>query len=199
MVYLFDNKVILISAMLYVIIIVFLKLFLKRNLAFYIFFTLMYIYVNIVIKYTQFPIYNDEFQKSILGPFSIEKNFNFIPFRNFFNLSSLYNIIMVVPFGFLLPLVVKINLIKVFLTGLGFSCILECIQALVGMTVGYSTRIIDVNDLICNALGAIIGYGVFIIFRTIIKKIWGDKQTKDFFLSYIILETKYTKNNNDRI
>lgn len=189
MVYLFNDKVILISAIIYVIVLVILKCFSKQKTVFYIFFTLMYIYVNLVIKYTQFPIYNDEFQKSILGPFSIEKNFNFVPFKDFFHRSSLYNIIMFVPFGFLLPLVLKTNFPKVFLAGLGFCSILECIQAIVGAAAGYSTRIIDVNDLICNTLGAVIGYGLFTVFRGILEKIWGKKQSKDFILSYI-LETK---------
>lgn len=178
MVYLFNDKVILISAIIYVVILVILKCFSKQKTAVYIFFTLMYIYVNLVIKYTQFPIYNDEFQKSILGPFSIEKNFNFVPFKNFFHRSSLYNIIMLVPFGFLLPFVRKTNFPKVFLAGLGLCSILECIQAIVGFAVGYSTRIIDVNDLICNTLGAAIGYGLFIVFQRIIEKIWGKNALK---------------------
>lgn len=79
---------------------------------------------------------------------------------------------MVVPFGFLLPFVRKTNFLKMLLAGIGFSSILECIQAIVGATVGYSTRIIDVNDIICNTLGAVIGYGLFIVFRRIIEKIW---------------------------
>ena len=63
---------------------------LKRNFIFYMFFTFMYVYLNVVVKYTQFPIYNDAFQKSVLGPFSIEKNFNFVPFKTGFDASSFY-------------------------------------------------------------------------------------------------------------
>lgn len=170
MVYFFDNKVILISAVIYVIIIVLLKLFFKKKVTFYIFFTLMYLYINVAIKYTQFPIYNDEFQRSVLGPFSIEKNFNFVPFKDFLNTSSLYNIILAVPFGFLMPFLTKTNFPRILLMGIGFSSILEGIQALVGMAVGYSARTIDVNDLICNTMGAMIGYGLFVIFRKLVKK-----------------------------
>ena len=92
----------------------------------------MYLYINVAIKYTQFPIYNDEFQRSVLGPFSIEKNFNFVPFKDFLNTSSLYNIILAVPFGFLMPFLTKTNFPRILLMGIGFSSILEGIQALVG-------------------------------------------------------------------
>ena len=98
-----------------------------------------------------------------MGPFSLEKNFNLIPFKNIVNSSSLYNIILTVPFGFLLPFICRMNLLKLLLAGIGFSGILELLQALAGILAGYSTRVIDINDLICNTAGAAAGYGLFLI------------------------------------
>lgn len=186
MVYLFNYKIIIVSIMVYLLLLGFLKYYAKKSPVFLVFFTLMYIYLNMVIKYTQFPIYNDEFQKSILGPFSIEKNFNFIPLKDGFNFSSLYNIVMVIPFGFLLPLLWKVDFKKIIILGLGFSFTLEAMQAIQGIVIGYSQRSVDVNDLICNTLGAIIGYICFYLFRLAIEKKWGDKGKKDIILSYII-------------
>ena len=68
MVYFFDEKAVLISAIIYILILGLLKYFSQKNFVFYIFFTLMYLYINLVLKYTQFPIYNDEFQRSIWAP-----------------------------------------------------------------------------------------------------------------------------------
>ena len=78
-------------------------------------------------------------------PFSLEKNFNLIPFKNIVNSSSLYNIILTVPFGFLLPFICRMNLLKLLLAGIGFSGILELLQALAGILAGYSTRVIDIK------------------------------------------------------
>ena len=186
MVYFFDEKAVLISAIIYILILGLLKYFSQKNFVFYIFFTLMYLYINLLLKYTQFPIYNDEFQRSIWGPFSLEKNFNLIPFKNIVNSSSLYNIILTVPFGFLLPFICRMNLLKLLLAGIGFSGILELLQALAGILAGYSTRVIDINDLICNTAGAAAGYGLFLSLYMAVRKISEKKASVNFLFTYII-------------
>lgn len=126
------------------------------------------------------------FQRSIWGPFSLEKNFNLIPFKNIVNSSSLYNIILTVPFGFLLPFICRMNLLKLLLAGIGFSGILELLQALAGILAGYSTRVIDINDLICNTAGAAAGYGLFLILYMAVRKISEKKASVNFLFTYII-------------
>lgn len=102
------------------------------------------------------------------------------------NSSSLYNIILTVPFGFLLPFICRMNLLKLLLAGIGFSGILELLQALAGILAGYSTRVIDINDLICNTAGAAAGYGLFLILHMAVQKISEKKASVNFLFTYII-------------
>ncbi len=69
------------------------------------------------------------------------------------------NMIMFVPFGFLLPVVFKFfgSLLKTTGFAFCFSFLIEVFQYFIG-------RSCDIDDLILNTLGAIIGYGIFLLF-----------------------------------
>lgn len=76
--------------------------------------------------------------------------------------SHVLNVIMFMPLGFLLPLIWK-NFRKIFKTlmlGFCMSCAIEISQL-------FCYRITDVNDLITNTLGTIVGYMLWIIFHKI--------------------------------
>lgn len=71
------------------------------------------------------------------------------------------NIYMFVPWGFLLPLLFrgKNYFAKTALSGLAFSLAIEVSQL-------FTMRAADIDDLICNTLGAIIGFAIYkLIFR----------------------------------
>ena len=78
------------------------------------------------------------------------------------------NIIMTIPFGFLLPLIKnqKINLIKIVLYTFLLSLSIELLQPLIN-----DFRSSDITDLITNVLGGIIGYILYIIFKPLTTKI----------------------------
>ncbi|MDF2821954.1 MAG: hypothetical protein K0R15_2402 [Clostridiales bacterium] len=67
------------------------------------------------------------------------------------------NIIWFVPFGILLPLItkIKISFLRMGLYGLMLSLIIEVSQFIFG------TGISEIDDLILNTLGAIVGYTVY--------------------------------------
>lgn len=73
------------------------------------------------------------------------------------------NIIWFTPFGYLLPLIAdkKINMFTMALYGLSLSLLIESLQFIFG------TGISEVDDLILNTLGAIIG---FVLYITICSK-----------------------------
>lgn len=90
--------------------------------------------------------------------------FNLIPFSREINVVSyILNVLMFVPLGFLLPYIWgKINNIKNILGyGFLFSLIIEISQL-------FNYRQTDIDDLIMNTFGAVVG---FVLFRTINKKI----------------------------
>ena len=66
------------------------------------FIVVFFVYLYFAIKITQFPIFQTENMKEVLGG-NIYASINMIPFKSIFNLTSLYNIILTVPVGLLMP------------------------------------------------------------------------------------------------
>ena len=97
------------------------------------------------------------------------------PLRLIENLAG--NIILFIPFGILLPLAFKIEWKTIFL-GCLVSCFIEAVQFAFAMGAA------DVDDIILNTLGAVIGYLIYIIVKHIFKK-----QTVLLTVSAIILGT----------
>jgi glycopeptide antibiotics resistance protein len=103
---------------------------------------------------------------------------NFVPFKTILNYLNdspamgmvirnlVGNILIFVPLGFFVPLFRRSsNWMIVLAASLIISFALEAIQGIFGMGV------FDVDDILLNTLGAIIGYGIFVC----IKKSKGDK------------------------
>lgn len=84
-----------------------------------------------------------------------------VPFQSDGVFTYIMNVIMLMPLGFLLPYIWKNfrNPVKTALTGLGFSAFIEFAQL-------PTNRLVDVDDLMMNTLGAAAGY--------IVWKIMGD-------------------------
>lgn len=89
---------------------------------------------------------------------------NLIPFRSDGIMTYILNIFMFMPLGFLLPLIWESfrNSIRVLHTGLLFSLSIEICQL-------FNARATDVDDLIMNTLGAILGYFVWIGISNLFK------------------------------
>jgi len=94
-------------------------------------------------------------------------NFNFVPFSDIFTNYKQYilNIILFIPFGFLLPM--QWNNFKkkrcTFIAGLMLSLFIEIMQI-------FSLRATDIDDLLMNTLGTIAGYYLFILARRFFPK-----------------------------
>jgi glycopeptide antibiotics resistance protein len=75
------------------------------------------------------------------------------------------NILAFSPLGFLLPLLIqKMNkMTSIFLASLGVSLLIEVIQVLLCWGSG------DIDDLILNVFGAILGFGVYYLFKNLYK------------------------------
>ncbi len=126
---------------------------------------LFVIYITLAISVTLFPI---PFQESYISGYI----HNFIPLKSIissFNaglrpmLSSVVgNIIITMPFGFLITMLRK-N--KSFLSTLvfiiAFSLLIELLQLVIGAFIGYWYRNVDVDDLLLNTIGGIIGWAIY--------------------------------------
>ena len=92
----------------------------------------------------------------------LQEEINLIPFRDGISLSMILNVVMFMPLGFLLPLLWKEyqSLVRTANNGFCFSCGIEFCQL-------FNRRVSDVDDLLMNTLGAILGWLIWIVFSRI--------------------------------
>jgi len=132
--------------------------------------TLMYIYLSFVLYFTLMPIitslpfiFNHPYDKMNLVPF-----IDVLNGRGDFIRQVGLNVIMTIPFGFLMPLVKKENdkLLKIVFYTFLLSLGIELLQPLIN-----GVRSSDVTDLITNVIGGIIGYIIYLILKPLTSKI----------------------------
>ena len=131
--------------------------------------TLMYIYLSFVLYFTLMPVitslpfvFNHSYVPMNLVPF-IDVSYG----RGDFIRQIVLNVIMTIPFGFLLPLIKsKTSLIKLMLYTFLLSLGIELLQPLVS-----DFRSSDITDLITNVFGGVLGYILYFLFRPLTAKI----------------------------
>ncbi|WP_461204955.1 VanZ family protein [Clostridium sp. DL1XJH146] len=137
--------------------------------------TLMFVYVSFVMYYTLMPII-------VSLPFIF--NHPYVPMNMhlfvdyFYNIRGserqiLLNIIMMMPFGFLFPIVKKKKLWSCALYTFLFSLGIEIIQPLLS-----GSRVSDITDLVTNTVGGILGYVVYMIFKPLVEAIINNLKLK---------------------
>lgn len=122
----------------------------------------------LIIVYFPFPVMQDEIlfnTQNELGQVN-----NFIPFYSIchnildafhgyigsFLLQCIGNILLFVPFGFFVRILSQ-NWKKVFVMCIVFSLSIELMQGLFGILLGYMYRSVDIDDLLLNVAGGILG------------------------------------------
>ncbi len=139
---------------------------------------LVYICIVVVARFTFFPFskVNGVIQPLVLDtsniwPFRV----NFVPFVHMTDyptkgeilLNFIGNTTMFIPLGIVWPSVFKKldTHLKVITAGVGFSLIIEIMQ------LPFFDRVTDIDDLILNSVGFIIGYGIYLLSKAIINMI----------------------------
>lgn len=113
------------------------------------------LYLNYTLKMTL------RFNHPIFNP-----NINLIPFKYGFGIENILNIVLFMPLGFLLPTLWEKyrNFWSTFCYGLFFSLFIEIGQLFV------KNRRTDINDLIMNTIGTIVGWVIFNAIRKVSRK-----------------------------
>lgn len=126
-------------------------------------FTLLYIYLCMVVCVTLMP-----FQLAIPGANRLVlSEINLEPFRDlkrgYLGARSgiALNCLMFMPLGFLLPTLKKRGIVKVFFWSLFTSLLIEGIQFMYCWGAAEHRRSVDVTDVIMNTVGGVIGYLLF--------------------------------------
>ncbi len=162
----FDSLTALIFMALYAGVVVFLRVKKKKTWTYLFFLTFFYIYLVETVRYTQFPIYLSKYMREAIGQ-TVWTNMNFIPILTLTYQSlktSLLNVILFIPFGFGLPFISRFRMKQTIIRSMIFSAMLEALQLIIALAAGFTFRIVDINDIIFNTLGGIIGYILFVGF-----------------------------------
>ena len=139
---------------------------------------LVYVCIVVVARFTFFPFSKvDGVIQPLVLDFDkiIPLRLNFVPFVNAFDyptkkeivLNLVGNTAMFIPLGIVWPVVFKKldTHLKVIGAGAGFSLIIEILQ------LPFFDRVSDVDDLILNSVGFIIGYGIYLFAKGIKSKV----------------------------
>jgi glycopeptide antibiotics resistance protein len=143
---------------------------------------LFYIYLVGVLSLTFFPL---PIQKELIKEMRTENYFrnNFIPFLDLYNMINMKlhtvpirqiggNLILLLPLGYFLPVIFKriSNFKKVLLICFICSLGIELMQYCISSILGFTYKISDINDVILNTTGAILGYLIFKFLSPYIEK-----------------------------
>lgn len=143
-------------------------IWLKNKDSFQVFFVFVFgIYIINVVNVVVFP-FPIEYDISNFKP-----NINLIPF-DFSHcdprglelcIREIYqNILLTIPFGFGVNFVARVKPKNILLVSLAVGFTFEFTQLVISFIVRSPFRAVDINDLILNATGVLIGYGIFRIF-----------------------------------
>ena len=142
----------------------------KSTTSHYLWTFIVMIYVYLVFSVTGIGSIWEMISKGGLIATLHQANISLIPFLSDGIFTYVMNIIMLMPLGFLLPYIWKNfrNPIKVALTGLVFSMLIEFSQL-------PTNRLVDIDDLMMNVLGAIFG---FVVWKLIGRHFFNRKEEK---------------------
>lgn len=146
----------------------------KRDLWFILCCLIFGIYLLYMIEKAFFPLYlSGQFvdvmrQQPVLLDINIIP-FYFGPFTTFSGALQglILNIIFTIPFGFGIHFIMTIKPKNLFLIAILVGLTIELTQFILSVILRYAYRSVDINDLLMNTLGVLIGYALFRVFAWI--------------------------------
>lgn len=126
-----------------------------------------YYYLCVMLtKIVGMPTLSDWMRLTKLGESFFNPNINLVPFSDGFSLSFILNIFLFIPLGFLCPFISKSyqSVKGTFLIGSGLSLSIEIVQLFT------QYRATDIDDLITNIIGSLVGYFCFKVIHKLISK-----------------------------
>lgn len=143
----------------------------QHSVSYLVFFSIFWVYVMVGLDKAFFPIQINGLYVDVMRQAPLMSQVNLVPLyfskyglsvAGYFGL--LDNILLTVPFGFGLNFLSRLRL-KDFLwlsITVGFG--IEAVQFVMTLILRYPYRVVDINDVLLNAVGALIGYGLFKVF-----------------------------------
>lgn len=128
----------------------------KSTLSHYLWTYIFMIYIWLVFSVTGLGSIYDMLSKGGFLSALSKANLSLIPFQSNGSATYFMNVFMVMPLGFLLPFIWKNfrNVFKTTLVGFTLSVLIEFSQL-------FTNRLADIDDIVMNTLGAVLGYMVW--------------------------------------
>lgn len=143
----------------------------KKSFSYLFFLSIFWIYLTFVVDSVFFPMaisgdFAEASRRSCLLP-SINLAplyFGSYPDVGRVLLYGMQNIILTIPLGFGVNFIFRMRLHDIVLLSLFIGFIFELAQYIISLILGYCYRVSDINDVVFNFIGSLIGYGLFGIF-----------------------------------
>lgn len=137
----------------------------NKSFSYLFFFSVFWVYMMGVISVVVFPfpiaIPNPDFRLSLqLIPF----DFGFCHLGTLCLKNIYENILLTIPFGFGISFIAFIKPKNILGLALAVGFTFELVQLILSFLIKNSFRVIDINDVILNAIGVLLGYGTLKIF-----------------------------------
>ncbi len=143
----------------------------KYKLTEHILIFLFFVYVAGLLSVTLFPMpvhrniisamrYRNYISHNFIPLKDLLTHFRFFGFHGITNRIFLGNLILLAPAGFFIPIIFKrvSTLSKTVLVGLGLSLTIESLQLVISLILGFAYRSANIDDVILNTLGALLGF-----------------------------------------
>lgn len=189
----FNLLIVALFVLVWIGLVLFLRLKKKKTFIYLLFFTIFYIYLFKVLDYTLFQFQSLLILKLfapnlMLRGVEAGKSLNIIPLITLTLkdiTTSLLNILLFIPFGLGMPFITPYRMKKIITIGAIVSILIELAQLLTGYVAKTTFRIADINDVLFNTLGVIIGYLLFAGVHRMTHHLTKNKTTNPFlrFLS----------------
>jgi glycopeptide antibiotics resistance protein len=153
----------------------------RHGLLYLLFFTIFFVYVVTVLDRTLFQFQSLIVLKHFVPHLMLRGQgdgdaVNLVPLVKLTHAdvaTSLLNVLLMLPFGFGLPLITNLRFAGTLTAGVLFSVSIEVMQLVTGLIGGLTFRIADVNDVIFNASGVVLGYWLFAGFVRVCRDVPG--------------------------
>lgn len=140
-----------------------------------IYIALFVIYLIFLINITIFPITvikTNDTRNIFDNYFKQKAYYQFIPFKTILNVGNynffrqvICNILLFMPLSFFIKIIFnKLSAIKIILIGIFSSLIIELLQLLINLITNFPSYVCDIDDLILNSIGVVIGYMISLLF-----------------------------------
>jgi glycopeptide antibiotics resistance protein len=134
-------------------------------------FAIFGVYAICALDLVFFPIDISGAYAEVMRNIPISSHVNLVPF--YFGpygltdaslVTLLNNILLTIPLGFGLSFIVRVKFRDFSIIAVAVGSSIELLQLVVSLILGYPYRVVDINDVIFNALGVLVGYGFFWLF-----------------------------------